>query len=78
MEASGGKVKTDPFEDVEENFIMADAAHATFGCMSMNKARRLGWNGFVDTVESLYMMFDEMAKMGLLPGMKVEGARPLV
>ncbi|KAG8623304.1 hypothetical protein KVT40_008280 [Elsinoe batatas] len=78
MEQSGGKIKTNPFDDVEENFVMGDAAHATMGALSMNKARIMGWNGFVDTRESLFMMFDEMAKMGLLPEMKVKAARPLV
>ncbi|KAF4547945.1 Hypothetical protein D9617_33g038090 [Elsinoe fawcettii] len=78
IEKSGDKIKTNPFDDVDENFVMADAAHATMGLMSMNKARRMGWNGFVDTREGLFMMFDEMAKMGLLPEMKVKAARPLV
>ncbi|PNS15473.1 hypothetical protein CAC42_732 [Sphaceloma murrayae] len=78
MRASGAKVEFDPFEDVDENFMMADAAMATMGTLSMNKARRMGWSGFVDTRESLYMMFSEMAQMGLLPEMRVEDARPLV
>jgi hypothetical protein len=57
MEASGGKVTHDPFEDVEANFTFGDGAFIRVGCLGMNRARRLGWSGFVDTVEAVWEMY---------------------
>lgn len=78
MESSGGKVTQDPFMDVEANFTFGDAALHITSSLSMNKARRLGWTGFVDTVESLFEMYAEMAKLGMLPQMKEQEVRPLI
>jgi len=78
MDSSGGKLTQDPFKDVEANFTFGDAALFTSGCLSMNKARRLGWTGFVDTQESIFEMYTEMAKLGMLPSMMVHDAKPLV
>jgi hypothetical protein len=44
----------------------------------MNKTKRFGFNGFVDTVESIFEVYQDMAKIGMLPPMKVGSARPLV
>lgn len=44
----------------------------------MNKARRLGWNGFVDTMESLFEIYSEMGDLGMLPRLKVKEPKPLV
>jgi hypothetical protein len=79
MAASNGKITANPFEDPQENFQMADAAvGSNLGCLCMNKARRLGWTGFVDTRESIFQMYDEMAKLGLLPEMEVKEPKPMV
>ena len=78
MDESGGKLTFDPFEDPKENFEMADAACLLGNLMSMTKARRMGWTGFVDTMESIFEMFKENAALGVLPPMKVEAANPLV
>lgn len=78
MDSSGGKLTQDPFRDVEANFTFGDAALVSIGALSMNKARRLGWTGFVDTLESLYEMYSEMAELGMLPRMKVTEAKPLI
>ena len=43
----------------------------------MDKARLMGWNGFVDTLEAVFEMYYEMEKLGMLPKMKVDAARPL-
>ncbi len=45
MKESDGKLKHDPFEDVEANFTFGDGAFIRVGCLGMNKARRLGWTG---------------------------------
>lgn len=35
--------------------------------LSMNKARKLGWHGFVDTNECFREVLDDFAKLGMLP-----------
>lgn len=71
-------VKFNPFADIEGNFTFGDAAFIHVGVLGMNKARRLGWTGFVDTLEGIFEMYREMAVLGMVPPMKVESARPLV
>ncbi len=78
VKQSGGQLRDDPFRDVEAGFTFGDAAFIIKGSMCMNKARRLGWTGFVDTIESLFEMYSEMAKLGMLPPMKVDKPKPLV
>ena len=78
MEESNGKVTSNPFDDPEENFQMGDAVLIPLATLNMNKARRLGWTGYVDTIESIFEMYVENAKLGLLPDMVVEEARPLI
>lgn len=77
MKESGGQLTDNPFEDVEANFVFGDAAFVQICMLSMNKARRLGWTGFVDTVESLFEMYSEMGKLGMLPKMKVDKPKPM-
>lgn len=57
MKASEGKVTHNPFEDVEANFAFGDGAFMRVDCLGMNKARRLGWSGFVDTFEAVHEMY---------------------
>jgi hypothetical protein len=70
----------DPFEDIDGNFTFADAATwiAVRATLSMNKARLLGWCGFVDVAESVFLTFQEMYKLKMLPPAVVEKARPYV
>lgn len=76
--AASPSVTYDPFTDVEGNFTFGDGALVPGGQLSMNKARRMGWTGFVDTCESIFEMYREMAQLGMLPPMKTDAARPLV
>ncbi|WYZ35757.1 hypothetical protein EsH8_X_000404 [Colletotrichum jinshuiense] len=76
MDESGGKITQDPFED-PDSFFIGDFAYLRFGSMCLNKARRFGWTGFVDTMESIFEMYREMGELGVLPKMKVQSARPL-
>lgn len=78
MAASNGQLKYNPFDDIEAGFGCADAALAPVPVVNMNKARRLGWTGFVDTRESVFKMYQEMVELGMLPRLKVDEARPLV
>lgn len=47
--------------DTAEQYALADYGH------SMNKARKLGWHGFVDSSESLLAVFDDLAKLKMIP-----------
>ncbi|KAF2131474.1 hypothetical protein P153DRAFT_196104 [Dothidotthia symphoricarpi CBS 119687] len=75
---SNGQLDADVFDGNMQDAPMADFVWANWGSLSMNKARRLGFCGFVDTLESVFEMFADTAKLGLLPEMKVDAARPLM
>ncbi|KAK5103767.1 hypothetical protein LTS08_003186 [Lithohypha guttulata] len=76
MKQSGGHLTHNPFDDVEANFTFADYAFLPM-MLCPNKARLLGWTGFVDTIESVFEMYHEMETLGMVPRMKVEKPRPL-
>jgi hypothetical protein len=78
IEQSGGQLTQDPFADVEANFAFGDQAFRKVPSMCMNKARRLGWTGFVDTIESLFEIYTEFGDLGMLPRLKVSEPRPFV
>ncbi|KAF2856367.1 hypothetical protein T440DRAFT_106777 [Plenodomus tracheiphilus IPT5] len=78
MKGSNGQLKKNLFDGKSQDIFMGDFAFIPFGTTSMNKARIHGFNGFVDTLESVFEMFTEMAELGVLPPMKVDAARPLV
>ncbi|CRG91224.1 putative protein C757,02c [Talaromyces islandicus] len=75
---SGGQLTSNPFDDVEANFAFGDQAFRKIPSLNMNKARRLGWNGFVDTMEALFEIYSEMGDLGMLPRLKVKEPKPLV
>lgn len=77
IETSNGKVNHDPFQDPEAHFSCADAAWLTM-TLCTNKARRLGWTGFVDTMESVFEMYRDMVGLGMLPPMIVDSPKPLI
>lgn len=56
MKNSGGQLTYNPFED-EGSFAFGDAAFLRITCLGMNKARRFGWAGFVDTFEAVHEMY---------------------
>jgi hypothetical protein len=37
---------------------------------SMDKSRKLGWNGFVDTKESIRQVIDQLAELKLVPALR--------
>lgn len=77
MEKSGGQLNVDVFE---KGFgaDMADFVFYKIGQPSVAKLRRFGFNGFVDTMESVFEMYQDMAKMGILPAPKVDAAKPMI
>jgi nucleoside-diphosphate-sugar epimerase len=80
MEASGGAITTNPFEEdvVKENFQLLDIYFSIVATASMNKARRQGWTGFADTLEAAFESAQELVGMGLLPPLVAESAKPLI
>jgi hypothetical protein len=38
----------------------------------------MGWTGMVDTLESIYDMYEEMNVLNFLPPMKVKEPKPLI
>lgn len=78
MKQSNGQLKKNLFEGDLQEVFLGDFAFLAFGTLSMNKARRFGFCGFVDTLESIFDMFQEMGKLGMLPPMQVDAARALV
>lgn len=66
-----------PDEEYMREDCMADYAYLPFGTLSMNKARRFGFTGFVDSLESIFESYREMETFGQLPPLKVDAARPL-
>ncbi|TKA33107.1 hypothetical protein B0A50_00660 [Salinomyces thailandicus] len=77
MDASNGQLTVNAFESGVDVF-MGDFAYYKIGQPSLAKVRRFGFSGFVDTMESVFEMYCDMAKMGLLPRPKVEAARPMI
>lgn len=41
-------------------------------------ARYFGWTGHVDTLESLFLAYNELNKLGMLPPTVVDKATPLI
>ena len=78
MANSDGQVKTNAFEGGMESVNMADFVYYKIGQPSSAKMRRFGWNGFVDTMESVFEMYQDFAKMGVVPAMKVDAAKPMI
>jgi hypothetical protein len=80
MESSNGKISSNPFEEsaLNDNFGFLDIFMNGIGTVSMNKARLLGWTGFVDTLEAAFESCQEMAEMGLLPPVVVDTPGPMV
>ncbi|KAF9884289.1 hypothetical protein FE257_001919 [Aspergillus nanangensis] len=68
----------DPFEDVAGLFPFADASLCNPPQLSMNKACRYGWTGYIDTIESIWVMFEEMNHLGMLPSMSAKDPRPCI
>lgn len=78
MRDSDGKVKVNAFEDGAVDFLMGDFVYYKIGQPSLAKVRRFGFNGFVDTTESVFEMYQDLAKMGVIPPPKVDAARPMI
>ncbi|KAH6952255.1 hypothetical protein DER45DRAFT_511742 [Fusarium avenaceum] len=72
------EIKNNVFQDGSMDDMMHDFAFIAFGNLAVNKLRRFGFCGFVDSLESLYEMYQELHSFGMLPKLKAESARPLI
>ncbi|KAI6816185.1 hypothetical protein KC340_g15207 [Hortaea werneckii] len=80
MESSQGQLKMDPFDQSKRRDVFSgDWAYYKIGQPSVAKLRRFGFNGFVDTMESVFEMYQDMAKLGIIPAPCVDAAaKPMV
>lgn len=53
--------------DIDRIFSFTDGSFGGALDLSMNKARKLGWHGFVDTNESMREVLDDFAKLRMIP-----------
>ena len=55
--------------DVERVFGFLDGTLCRHSALnfSMDKSRKLGWHGFVDSAESFLEVFDDLARLGMIP-----------
>ncbi|RMX84493.1 hypothetical protein D0869_04541 [Hortaea werneckii] len=69
----------DPFDQSKRGDVFSgDWTHYKIGQPSVAKLRRFGFNGFVDTMESVFEMYQDMTKLGIIPAPRVDAARPMV
>ncbi|KAJ5165754.1 hypothetical protein N7492_006050 [Penicillium capsulatum] len=78
QEKSAGQLTVNPFEDIEANFAFGDQAFRKVPSLSMNKARVLGWTGYVDSIQSLFEIYTDLGKLGMLPKLKLDQQPPTV
>ncbi|KAF2735317.1 NAD dependent epimerase/dehydratase family protein-like protein [Polyplosphaeria fusca] len=63
-------LKVDKLQDMDVDRIFGFADGSLMGGtldLSMNKARKMGWHGFVDTNECIREVLDEFVALGMLP-----------
>ncbi|CAG9989219.1 unnamed protein product [Clonostachys byssicola] len=77
MKSSAGELTWNPFEGNLDSIFSGDFAYLSFGTASVAKTRRFGFNGFVDPLESVYEMYLECQKLGMLPRMAAQ-ASPMI
>ncbi|KAH6642695.1 hypothetical protein C7974DRAFT_385968 [Boeremia exigua] len=78
MAKSNGQVTANPWEGNLSEFFTGGLEYLPVNTASMNKVRRFGFSGYVDTLESVFEMYQEMAALGLLPQMVVDSANPQI
>lgn len=78
MNHSDCNIKVNVFESGLQNIEVADFVYYKIGQPSSAKCRRFGFSGFVDTMEAVFEVYQDFAKMGFIPGPKVEAAKPMI
>lgn len=77
VQESNGQMTMNLFESGFDTSV-ADFSYYKIGQPSVAKLRRFGFNGFVDTMESVFEMYQDLAKMGVIPPPKVDAAKPMI
>ncbi|OBT41182.1 hypothetical protein VE00_08115 [Pseudogymnoascus sp. WSF 3629] len=67
--ASKNGITHNPFDNIERVWTPANFAliRSWPNSVSMDKARKLGWHGYLDTHESIREIFEQMAKLKITP-----------
>lgn len=78
MDKSQGTLTWNPFKENKDAIFSGDFGYLSFGTASLSKCKRFGYNGSVDSFESVHEMYLECEKMGMLPKMEQELAEPLI
>ncbi|PON27728.1 hypothetical protein TGAM01_v203495 [Trichoderma gamsii] len=64
--------KPDPFDKIPEIFSLLDID--VLGCwgrsLSMNRSRKQGWNGYIDSCDSFIRTFEELSALKMIPPFK--------
>jgi len=77
MARSNGQKKINVFNAGINTFTGGFAFHKI--CQpSVVKLRRFGFRGFVDTMESIFEMYQDSVKMGIISSPVVAAARPMI
>ena len=66
-------LKDSPFgEKAKETFGLIDGEiSGSWGrVVAMDRSRKLGWHGYVDTKEAIKVVIDDMAKLKMVPPLK--------
>lgn len=73
MNESHGKLTWNPFKGNKDVFN-GDFTYLRFGTASLGKCKQFGYNGSVDSLESVHEMYMECGKRGMLPRMAQESS----
>ncbi|EUC40526.1 hypothetical protein COCMIDRAFT_108582 [Bipolaris oryzae ATCC 44560] len=63
--------------DLSKEFAFLDGCVSLYTALlpSMNKARKLGWHGFVDTSDAFFQVFRELSALKMVPPMPLLGQK---
>ncbi|KAK7409527.1 hypothetical protein QQX98_008311 [Neonectria punicea] len=78
MRQSHGRVTTNVFDLIDPDTALVHYGTVEVGTLAQNKARLFGFSGFVDSLESIFEMYQEYVDAGILPQLEVMKAGPLI
>ena len=73
-----GKVSLNALDEGAVDYTMADFVVYAIDQASIAKVCRYEFNGFVDTMESVFEMYQDWAEMGVIPPGLVDAAKPMM
>lgn len=78
MEQSNGQLTSNVFDEIDPDKIPSHYGFLEMGTLAQNKVRIFGFNGFVDSLESVFEMYQEYSAIKMLPSLKVSKAQFLI